>query len=602
MGRSGYAVRMTVVACGIIAAFILLASHLYVVQITRHEELYAKAKKKYTAVKTCRGTRGEVFDVNGNLLVGNIPCIDIRADPQMISDDSKCHELAGFFARYLDVPPDVIFHRLSEKTRNEKPIREVVIKNAVPFDQAKKIIKESAERNYKGVFFVDSGKRYYPKNELLSNVLGFVNMDDVEAVPVIGVEKAYHNVLAPVKTRASVFERSRKGIPLTYGQNSFYEAKPGKNIYLTISEPIQTIIEEELDKLVEKWTPKAAYAVMVDPKTGSIIAMAQRPSFNPNDRGNMNPSGWTDRLITSGFEPGSSMKPLVVAGALDNGVVSPGTQFDCENGNWFYAGKILRDAHRMSVLPVSQIIQKSSNIGTAKIAIQLGQDRLYDLFKRYGFGRSTGIPLKPEATGIFRDQKKWDALSITRFPIGQGILVSPLQLVRAYCALANGGELVKLRLVDRIEDPDSGKIYKFPIRKDGVVIKSKEAVKQIVDMMKLVTQEGGTALAAGIPGYDVAGKTGTSQKWVRGGYSGSEFFATFIGFVPADDPAFVLLVTADEPQKNHFGGIVAAPAFRDIAQKTLRYLDIQPTKPIEEKTPGGKAVLARNHQDGNAAD
>ena len=427
--------------------------------------------------------------------MGNSPCIDIRADPQMIPSEDKCHEMAGFFASALDVPPDVIYPRLSEKMHGEKPIREVVIKNGIPLDKAKKVVKEVSARGYKGIFFVDSGRRSYPKNELLSNVLGFVNMDGLEVDPVLGVEKAYNNLLEPVKMEASVYERSRKGFILSYGRNRINEAKPGKNIYLTISEPIQTIIEEELDKLMEKWSPKAAYAVMVDPKTGSIIAMAQRPTFNPNDRATMNPASWTDKLVTSGFEPGSSMKPLVVAGALDCGVVSPGTLFDCEKGKWFYAGKLLRDSHPMAVLPVSQIIQKSSNIGTAKIAIQLGQDRLHALFKSYGFGKGTGIPLKPEATGIFRDLKKWDALSVTRFPIGQGILVSPLQMVRAYCALANNGELLKLRLVDRIEDPDSGQVFKYPIRNDGTVIKNKEAVKQIVAMMKSVTQDGGTGAA-----------------------------------------------------------------------------------------------------------
>jgi cell division protein FtsI (penicillin-binding protein 3) len=581
MKRSSFAARMILVAIFLIGFFVYLAVHLYFVQIKEHSELYRKAKKIYTAVKKINGSRGEVFDVNGHLMVGNEPCINIRANPQLVGGKGNCRALAGYFSRKLNVSPGLIYRRLATKTYKNRKRYEVVIKNNVSLDLAEAIKEELRDRGFKGIYFFDSSKRYYPKNELSSNILGFVNTHHLRVQPVCGIEKAYNSILSPVKSEASVYERARNGIPLSYGIKNLNEAKPGRNIYLTINEPIQEIVEEELDKLVEKWKPKAAYAVMVNPKTGSIIAMAQRPSFNPNDRRVMSSENWRNRIVTDGFEPGSIMKPLVIVKALSLGLVNVDTKIYCEKGYWIYGGRPLHDTHAYDELSVEQIVQKSSNIGTAKIALEMGNKRLYDLFRTYGFGQETGLPFKPEATGILRPLKKWDTLSITRFPIGQGILCSPLQLVGAYTVLANGGRRMRLRIVDRIKDRQTGELYNYPTKVDDVVIKDKKYVDEIVNMMKTVTVRGGTAWRAAVPGYDVAGKTGTSQKWINGQYSHSKYFASFIGFVPANHPAFILLVTVDEPHGNIYGGVVAAPTFREIAQKTLRYFNIAPTKPLD---------------------
>ena len=581
MKRSSFAARMILVTIFIIGWFLYLATHLYYVQIKEHDILYKKAKRKYTAVKKNIGSRGEIFDINGHLLVSNEPCINIRANPQLVGNKNNCRALAGYFSRKLDVSPQLIYKRLSRKEVNGKRRYQVVVKNNVPLDLAGEIKEELQDRGFEGIYFFDSTKRYYPKNELLSNILGFVNSSNIEVIPVSGIEKAYNSILSPIKTEVSVYERARDGVPLSYGKSDLNEAKPGRNIYLTISEPIQEIVEEELDKLVEKWRPRAAYAVMINPKTGSIMAMAQRPTFNPNNRSVMNPENWRNRIVTDGFEPGSIMKPLVIVKALSLGYVKPDTKFDCENGYWIYGKRPLRDTHAYDKLTVEQIVQKSSNIGTAKITILLGENNLYKLFRDYGFGEETSLPFKPEATGILRPLKKWDTLSITRFPIGQGILCSPLQIVGAYTVLANEGKRMRLRIVDRIEDKENGEIYHFPIKVENTVIKDEKYVKEIVDMMKTVTEMGGTAKRAKVPGYNVAGKTGTSQKWVDGKYSHSKYFASFIGFVPAENPAFILLVTADEPHGNIYGGVVAAPTFSTISQKTLRYLDIPPTKKIK---------------------
>ena len=230
----------------------------------------------------------------------------------------------------------------------------------------------------------------------------------------------------------------------------------------------------------------------------------------------------------------------------------------------------------MGNLTVSEIIQHSSNIGTAKIALVMGEKTLDEVLRSFGLGARTGIPLKPETVGIFRPRKQWDTLSITRFPIGQGLAVSPLQLVRSYCILANGGHPVKLRLVDRIENPATGIEQKIPLEKPDSIFKNPSTHGKIVDMMKKVTGEGGTARQAAVRGYYVAGKTGTAQKFMNGAYSKSKYIANFVGFVPADKPRFVLLVTADEPKGGYYGGSVAGPTFRTIAERTLKYLNVKP--------------------------
>jgi len=465
-----------------------------------------------------------------------------------------------------------------------------VIKKELSFEEARKIEKLLMDKHMIGVFLEEKTKRYYPKNELLSNILGITNSDGETLKSINGIEKAFNDSLMPTKVK-NIYERDRKGVPFTYGKRLVQNERNGNDVYLTIEEPIQVIVEEELEKLFKKYRPVSAYAVMADPYTGNILAIAQRPTFNPNDRRDMSPEKWRDRFLTDVFEPGSTMKPFPVSGALDCGVVTPDTMFDCERGRWSYGGRILRDSHPEGILPVTDIIRVSSNIGTAKITLLLGNSRLYQILKRFGFGQRTGIPIRPEATGQFRKLRDWDKLSITRFPIGQGISCSPLQLVRAYCAIANGGTLVKMRLVDREVNPETGETVYMEIPPGEKVFMNDGTYQKIIAMLKLVTRKG-TGIKARVPGYDVAGKTGTSQKWIDGGYSETRFCATFVGFVPADRPAFVLLVMADEPTGSHFGGEVSAPTFRGIAEKVLRYMNVDPQYPDEMEESDKKPTSA----------
>ncbi len=594
-------IRMKAAWIVFLLVFAYLAWHLYTVQILRHEELYAKAKNRYTTVRTSQGHRGEIFDYSGNLLVGNVPCGNIFVDPTETGSDAQCRKAAEFLARELSLDENEVYRNLTTRTitirgkdGKTKTVakRYAVIKSVIDFDEFERLKLKIRKAGIKGIYFRSSSKRSYPKNELLANILGFTNLDRDKIVAVIGLEKFYDRNMTSGKGKTK-FERSRDGLPLAFGNISREEAHDGLNLYLTIREPLQAILEEELDKLMEVNKPSAAYAIMADPYTGDILAVAQRPTFNPNDRENMNPQAWRNRIAEDIFEPGSIMKPIAVAGALDLGVVSPETKFDCERGRWFYGGKLLRDSHPMGILTVSEIIQHSSNIGTAKIALMMGERNLDSTLRAFGYGKRTGVPLKPETAGIFRPLKRWDKLSITRFPIGQGIAASPLQIVRSYCMLANGGHPVNLRLVDRIENPETGKVEKLPVTRLPSVYRSKDTHHEIIEMMKSVTEPGGTATIAAIRGYHVAGKTGTAQKFINGEYSHKKFTASFIGFVPADKPRFVLLVTADEPHGAYYGGAVSGPYFKSIAERTLKFMRTPPDMDLAVYDAKFKAAKAK---------
>ncbi|MBO7147708.1 MAG: penicillin-binding protein 2 [Lentisphaeria bacterium] len=600
--------RLRVAFILFLALFGYLAYHLYGVQIERHAELHSKAKAKYTKSTSDEGVRGEIFDYDGNVLVGNHPVGNIVGDPSLLKNDTKCREAAAFIAEELDLPYPIVYRKLARKTFRQKQKdgtyklaerRYVVLKKNIPFEEYEKILKKISEKKLKGLTGHITLRRTYPKNRMLANILGYTEISNDRLVPRSGLEKTFDEDIAS-KTGTIVYERSRDGTPLAFGEISRENAEDGYNLYLTIREPIQAILEEEIDKMMAKTGAKRGYAVMADPYTGDIIGVAQRPTFNPNDRSTMKQQLIGNPIIEMVFEPGSIMKPIPVAGALDQGIVRPDTRFDCEMGTWFYAGKRLKDSHKLDTITVSEIIQHSSNIGTAKIALEIGEPRLKNILSSFGFGQRTGVPLRPESRGIF--YRYVSKISITRIPIGQGIAVTPLQIVRAYCALANGGYPVKLRFVDRIVHPETGKIQKIPVDKGTKIFKRPETKSEIIAMMKRVTQPGGTATEAAIPGYYVAGKTGTAEKSLNGKAYSKIYTASFAGFVPADNPRFVLLVTCDEPSRGdgpgfYYGGKAAAPYFKSIAERTLKYMHVPPDMTPEEYEAMKKAAAQKARED-----
>ncbi len=579
---------------------IYLLYRFFLVQVINHDYYHAEAKERYLAQRVTSGKRGEIFDRSGYLLVGNAPCVEIFCTPANLPEKHRIR-VAEICAKHFGKPVTWYYKRLapavsrkmkdgSVKTvpslyfminrQTSLETTEAFRKDLLEYFQTEKEkkAKKKTARNFPGGFIAyrNSSYRTYPKGKLASNILGYINVVNDSAVPQGGLEKELNRAITPGKGK-EIYERTRDGIPLNYGYRKFSRSRDGKDVYLTISEPIQAILEEELDAAYAKWRPDTIYAAIADPATGEILALAQRPTFDPGDRSTYAPAAVRTRIAEDSYEPGSVIKPFSIGKALDWHAVTPDTVIDCEKGRWIYLRRPLTDSHNYDKLTVSGVIQKSSNIGTAKVALMLGREKVYHALKLFGFGSRTNLPFPIESSGYLPRPKRWDGLSITRFPIGYGIRVSPLQLLRAYCALANGGKLPELKLVDRIVDTATGKTEKENPQIIRNTFSDPAAHRQLVDMMITVTEPGGTATRAAVPGYHVAGKTGTSRKYVPGkGYASGQYFASFVGFVPARNPRLVMLVTFDNPRGASYGGTVAGPVFSNAASRILKYWNVPP--------------------------
>ena len=334
---------------------------------------------------------------------------------------------------------------------------------------------------------------------------------------------------------------------------------------------------------MEKHSPISISSIVVRPRTGEILAMATLPNFDPNNLGN-SADARRNRVIADVAEPGSTFKIVVASAALNEGIVKLGDTFDCEHGHFFYCGRMLHDHESYGTLSVENIITKSSNIGAAKIGIKLGESRLYDYMRNFGFGTPTGIPLQGEVRGIVHPVKSWSKVSIAQIPMGQGIAVTRLQMMMAMCAIANNGWLMRPMLVGRLEDRDHKVVAKYSPQRLRQVI-SEPAARQMVKALKTVVSADGTAPKAALDHYTVAGKTGTAQKVENGGYAHGKYFSSFIGFFPADNPELCISVMMDEPKQGYYGGQTAAPVFKQIAERAANYLNIRPEDGEEPSLP-----------------
>ncbi len=479
--------------------------------------------------------------------------------------------------------------------------QEISVKRGISREDASLILEELKSAGIRqGVRYLDSWIRFYPRNSELSNLLGYTNHENKG---VSGVEALMDSYLKPTLGK-SAFHHDSKQNPLGEGTQLLEEPVDGSDVYLTIQEPIQRILEEELQVLWEKHRPDRAYAIMMDPSTGAIMGLAQFPQFNPNDRSTMeDPDVCQNHILLQCYDPGSIMKPVSLTAVLDAGVADLNTVKDCEKGRWTYNRKALRDSHAYEDLTLAQVIQKSSNIGTAKFSLDLGEEKMYSYLRAFGFGKPTGLGFYPEegapvvfrqeSRGLFRALHQWDSLTITRVPMGQGITVPLLQVLQAWSALANHGEIMQPYLVDRVQHADGTIEYCRPHPKGEPV--SAHAVEKMTQALTMVTQQGGTGTRAAVKHFQVAGKTGTGQMWIqpnvakgiRGHYAENQFLASFIGFAPASRPRFLLLVSAENPTVGaHTGAGVAAPVFQRIASRTLEYLQVAPDE--EDKAPSPK--------------
>ena len=465
-------------------------------------------------------------------------------------------------ARLLDLPQGVILERASAKA----PF--VWLRRQVPMD------RWSAIENMKlpGIGGEPSPQRVYPHGALAGQVLGFTGVD---GHGLEGIERTFDAELGGA-AEAMVVGHDARGRQYVLGEGWGSLPRAGAQIELTLDAALQRFAEGELERAVREQEATAGTLVALDPTTGEVLAMATVPRFDPNQFSEASADRWRNRAVTDSYEPGSTFKTFLAAAALGDGVVRPDDRIACENGKWAVGNRVIRDSHPHGVLSFADVIAQSSNIGSAKVAERLGSERFGAVLKRFGFGRPTGVDLPGEVPGLLRPVDRWGRIHLVTTAFGQGIAVTPLQLTRAFAAIANHGQLMRPYVVRRITGPDGEVRYAGRPQSDGQAVSDRTAAA-VTDLLVRVT-EVGTGKQARIAGFTVAGKTGTAQKvdLHTGRYSARDRMSSFIGFVPAEDPAIVVLVVIDSPRKATYGGVVAAPVFRAVAEYALARRGILP--------------------------
>ncbi len=604
----------------LVAAFSGLGYRLVDLQCLRHEELSAKAESNTHREFVFAPRRGDILDVKGNTLATSTFAKTISADPALMNDQ-QADAIARTIAPLLQMNDRALYQRLATRTRvtstgATNQIQYVRIKQRVPMEAWDKIqaamtnlsfgvdekkLSKTDQAAYraarqKAIFAEDFPIRVYPNTNMAAHILGYAQTEDVEInsntvseiVGTDGIEKTMDDKLTGVAGWRST-ETDRRGRELVSLRQQDLGARDGLNVRLTIDSVIQSILESALADAMEKHTPISISGIAIRPKTGEILAMATLPNFDPNNPGAATPDARRNRIVTDVVEPGSTFKIVVISGALNDHLVSLNDVFDCEHGHFSFAGRVLHDHEPYDDLTVQKIIMKSSNIGAAKVGIKMGQDRLYDYISSYGFGARTGLPLPGEVVGISRPVKNWSKVSVAQIPMGQGIAVTRLQMMMAMCAIANDGVLMRPMLVDRLEDGEGNTVVRYSPQSVRRIIDD-NADKEMIEALKTVVSADGTAAKAAMEHYTVAGKTGTAQKVEGGEYVHGKYISSFIGFFPADDPQLCISIVMDEPKEGYYGGQVAGPVFKEIAERAANYLNIRPD--IDDK-PASPDVLAQ---------
>ncbi|HEY3447322.1 MAG TPA: penicillin-binding protein [Myxococcales bacterium] len=521
------------------------------------------------------GRRGSVYDRRGVALAASVEVDSIFADPSDLGDLKKAAKDLG---KVLAVDPGKLEASFNASRRFAWVKRQVSEQEAA----AVKALK------LQGLGIVKEARRFYPQRELASHLLGFPSIDG-EGIE--GLELAFDGVLKGKPQNVKSVRDARGRSAIVEGAISS-ESLEGASVTLTIDKVVQYSTEKALAAAVTKADAASGMAVALDPATGEVLALANVPTFNPNDPARSPKAATRNRALADQFEPGSTMKVFTIAGALEEKAVKPSSTFFCEKGSFAIGKHTIHDHGGYADLDVGGIIQVSSNIGAAKIASKLGRERLQAYQRAFGFGERPGTGLNGEAKGSLPYPRAEIALATQSF--GQGMTTSALQLASAYAAIANGGQLMKPYLVSRIVDPDGAVLQQREPEKVRQVV-SQATAREVVKMMKSVVEKGGTAPLAKMEDYEVAGKTGTAQKAdpATGGYSVDKRTATFVGIVPADAPRLVILVVIDEPKGDVYGGLVAAPAFKEIAQVALAHLGVPPSpSKIAEKLAAKKPEAA----------
>lgn len=555
--------RATFVLGAVLLGFGAVTVRLYDIQVWRPHRYTRMARQQHYARVDLPACRGAIYDTRARMLAVSVQCKSLWADPALVKDK--------------DVAARTISEVLGRSERDvrallERDRRFVWIARRMSDEQAAAL---SALSKDPGIGFIDEYRRIYPHGRLANQVLGLTNIDNQGLE---GLELMFNARLRGVPGY-QVLVRAATSQERTFLVPGLPSQRPvaGDHLVLTIDAVIQAIAEEALDTLCEKFQPHGAAAVAVEPRSGHILAMAIRPTLDPAAVGTYTSTELHERsrlrAITDMHEPGSTFKAVTLAGVLQEGLVDESTRVFCENGAWTVGRRVLHDAHPYGALTVTEVIKKSSNIGATKLGVMLGPERLHRYCQAFGFGEKTGIELPGEVAGMLAPWQRWTSYSITSIPMGQEIACTPLQLVMAYAAIANGGVLMKPVIVRQFVNPDTGKVTERKSVEVRRVLRP-DIARRVTQVLCTVTEEGGTGYQARVPGVAVAGKTGTAQKLDENGrYAHDKHVSYFVAFAPADDAKLCVLVMADQPAKGgYYGGTVAAPAVGAILRKSLAYL------------------------------
>ncbi len=518
-------------------------------QVVDRPFLQNEGDKRSVRHETIPAHRGIIFDRNGKPIAVSTPVVSIWANPEELIT-------AGADVSALATALDVKAKDLRKKLRANAKREFIYLKRQIEPAEAKKIMALKVP----GVYSIDEYRRYYPAGSVAAQLVGLTNIDDQGQE---GIELAFDDWLSGEPGKWRVL-KDRRG-HLVREAEVVSSASPGKELMLSIDLRLQYLANKELQKAVQSLKARAASLVMLDVKTGEILAMANQPTFNPNNRSRLNPAGVRNRAITDQIEPGSVIKPLTIAAALESGRYSPHTPIDTSPGKMRIGKDTVSDVRNYGKLDVTGVITKSSNIGVSKIALDLGPDTILSLFQKVGFGQSTGVAFPGESTGLLPYRMKWRPIETATLAYGYGLTVSPLQLAQAYMVLANGGVFQPVTLLKRDIPPE------------GTRVMSADVAHEVLTMMETVVAKGGTGTRAKLDGYSVAGKTGTVRKLGKEGYTDSRHIGSFVGIAPADAPRIVMVVVIDSPANGkYYGGLVAAPVFSRVAGESLRVLGVAP--------------------------
>ena len=565
MGERGVRFRMWLVVAGLCFGFFVLAGRLAYLQLGKHEPLV----RKYES--SSLGIRGAIYDRNGDQfpMALSLPAWKVFLDPYSVKPTHNPREIAGMLAKALDLDAADIEAKLTTKS-GKKYIPIGITKS----DDLYNMIHTN--KFISGVGTDDIMVRRYPQGRRMSHVLGFVNAVGVGGA---GIEQRYNEYLrgTPGLIQSEKDVRKRE---IWVKRRTEIAAIPGNNIYLTLDHNIQAVVEDTIRETVEKFDAIRGWAIVQRVSTGELLALATYPDFEPEHYEAVPKELWQNYVLGTVYEPGSIMKAVTVSAFLNEKLGSPRSTFDAGNGSWSYGGKILHD-HATGVIDIATALKKSSNIVSAKLALKLGNERFYRYLRAFNFGSKLGIELPGEERGLLSPPSKWSKLTPTRVAIGQGIAVTALQMVSAYNAIANDGKMMRPFLVSHIVSSDGTVIKQTKPEVIGRPIRPNVA-RQVREMLRGVTETGGTGTRARIKGYSVGGKTGTAQK-VEDGHYTQDYFASFIGFLPVSKPEIIVLVSVDRPRPQHTGSYVSAPAFAKIATASARYLEIAPDLPLDEE-------------------